>query len=197
VLFDKDRKVIVNNESSEIIQMLNSEFNEFCDTEGARQLDLYPRELRDQIDMVNSWVYPYINNGVYRTGFATTQEAYDSNVSSLFKHLDTAEDILAKSRYLTGDRLTLADIRLFTTLVRFDIVYYLHFKCNVKRLVDYPNLFNFTKELYQMNEIKGTVDFYHIKHHYYESHRGINPYGIVPLGPLIDWFTPHDRAKFD
>jgi putative glutathione S-transferase len=197
VLFDKKAKKIVNNESSEIIRMLNSEFNDFCETEEAKALDFYPEDLREVIDSVNPWVYQYINNGVYRSGFASTQEAYDSNVKLLFEHLEKAEQILEKSRYLAGNRLTEADIRLFTTLVRFDPVYYGHFKCNIRPLSHFHNLWNFTKELYQMKEIKGTVDFFHIKHHYYESHRKINPYGIVPQGPIIDWDAPHDRNRFE
>lgn len=144
---------------------------------------------------MNAWVYEHINNGVYRCGFATTQEAYENAFDKLFLHLDKAEDILSKSRYLVGPKLTLADIRLFATLVRFDPVYHGHFKTNLKRIADYPNLFNFTKELYQIPEIKSTVNFEHIKAHYYASHRKINPTGIVPKGPIIDLDAAHDRSR--
>jgi len=196
VLFDKKSKKIVNNESSEIIRMLNSEFNDFCETEEAKKLDFYPEHLRDPINSINDWVYNNINNGVYKTGFARSQEAYDSSVKLLFEHLDKAEKVLEHSRYLTGNQLTEADVRLFTTLIRFDLVYYGHFKCNIRPLSHFHNLYNFTKDLYQMHEIKSTVDFFHIKHHYYESHRKINPFGIVPAGPLLDWESPHDRQRF-
>ena len=195
VLFDKVTKTIVNNESPEIIRMLNSEFNEFGETEAQRSLDLYPAELRDQVEDVNSWVYPNINNGVYRCGFATTQEAYDEAFDGLFAHLEKAEAILSTSRYLTGSRLTLADIRLFTTLLRFDAVYYVHFKTNLKRIADYPNLQNFAKEIYQLPGVEKTVNFFHIKQHYYGSHKKINAYGIVPKGPILDFSSPHDRSR--
>lgn len=195
VLFDKKTQKIVNNESSEIIRMLNTEFNDFSETEEQRKLDLNPEELRSKIDEINDWVYHNINNGVYKSGFATTQEAYESAFDTLFKHLDKAEEILSKNRYLTGNKLTLADIRLFTTLVRFDPVYHGHFKTNLKRIADYPNLYNYTKELYQIPEIKSTVNFEHIKNHYYQSHRKINPTGIVPKGPIIDLDSPHNRSS--
>eukprot|EP00906_Rhabdomonas_costata_P004557 RCo006708 len=190
VLFDRKTQKIVNNESSEIIQMLNSEFNTFAENPS---LDLYPDELKAKVDEINAWVYPMINNGVYRSGFASSQAAYDSAVKEVFEGLDRAEKILSQSRYLTGDRLTLADIRLFTTLLRFDPVYFTHFKVNLRRLAEYPSLLGFTRELYQMPGIKATVDMEQIKKHYFVSHRSINPHGIVPVGPEIDYDTPHGR----
>jgi len=193
VLWDKKTSKIVNNESAEIIRMLNSEFTAFAKNP---QLDFYPKELRATIDDVNGWVYPTINNGVYRCGFAQKQEAYETAFKELFSSLDRVEDILSKQRYLISkDRLTEADIRLFTTLIRFDPVYYTHFKCNGRHLLDYPNIWGFVRELYQMPEIKETVNFEHIKKHYYMSHKMINPFGIVPIGPLYDLNTPHGRGK--
>src|SRR5690606_37312649 len=189
VLWDKQRRTIVNNESSEIIRMLNSAF----DGVGAAAGDYYPVELREKIDEVNADVYAHINNGVYRVGFATSQEAYDEAVRELFQALDRMERRLLKQRYLTGARLTEADWRLFTTLLRFDPVYYGHFKCNLKRLVDYPGLWGFTRELYQYPGVAATVDMRHIKNHYYRSHTQINPTGIVPAGPVIDFSAPHQR----
>lgn len=191
VLFDKRLNTIVNNESSEIIRMLNSEFNAFAKNP---HLDLYPENLRPVIDEVNVFIYPNINNGVYRCGFAKSQEAYDEAFEQLFKSLDHVESILAKQRYLAGNEFTEADVRLFTTLIRFDAVYVLHFKCNLRRIQDYPNLHNYTKELYQMEMIRPTVDFEHIKKHYMISHKQINPTGIVANGPLLDLDSPHDRA---
>ncbi|XP_070554823.1 glutathionyl-hydroquinone reductase YqjG-like isoform X2 [Ptychodera flava] len=196
VLFDKKTKVIVNNESSEIIRMLNTEFNEFCKTEDQKKLNLYPEHLKSKIDEVNDWVYPYINNGVYRCGFATTQEAYNAAVKPLFEHLDKAEDILSKTRYLTGNQLTEADIRLFTTLVRFDTVYVGHFKCNKKRIMDYQNIWGFVRDIYQTDGIAETCDQEHIQKHYQQSHLSVNPSGIVAIGPDIDFNAPHDRDKF-
>lgn len=193
VLFDKITKRIVNNESSEIIRMLNSEFNEFCETEEQKKLDLYPEELRDEIENVNDWIYRDINNGVYRCGFATSQGSYDSAVLTLFEALDKVEDILSKSRYLTGNRLTEADIRLFTTLVRFDLVYHGHFKCNKKRIIDYPNIWAFARDIYQTDGVASTVNFEHIKKLYEEGQRKINPLGIVSIGPDLDFLTPHNR----
>lgn len=190
-LWDKKKSTIVNNESSEIIRMLNSEFNQFSERPG---YDFYPAELRDKIDEINEWVYPDINNGVYCAGFARSQGAYESAVQRLFDALDRAESILEKNRYLTGGRLTEADIRLWTTLIRFDIVYVTHFKCNWKRLVDYPNLWGFTRELYAHPAFRDTTNFTHIKRHYFESHESINPYRIVPLGPEVDYDAPHDRS---
>ena len=191
VLFDKKTGVIVNNESSEIIRMLNSEFQDIAEHP---ELDLYPEALRRQIDELNDWIYPQINNGVYRSGFAQKQRAYSKAVSGLFEGLDRVEGILADSRYLCGDRLTEADVRLFTTLVRFDAVYVTHFKCNVRRIVDYPNLWGYTRDIYQLPGVAETVNMEHIKRHYFESHRHINPYGIVPAGPELDFTTPHGRG---
>jgi len=196
VLFDKQTNKIVNNESSEIIQMLNSEFNEFCENKEQSELDLYPRDLQPKVDETNEWIYDSINNGVYKCGFATKQEPYEENFKKLFSALDKVESILAHSRYLTGNQITLADIRLFTTLVRFDKVYVVHFKCNGRRIVDYPNIWGFTREIYQLPGVKETVNFEHIAKHYYTSHKQINPTGIVPLGPLdLNFEEPHGRDK--
>jgi len=192
VLWDKERQTIVSNESSEIIRMLNTAFNEFGDA----SLDFYPEALRGEIDALNDFIYPNINNGVYRAGFATTQEAYEEAFGQLFAALDALEDRLSRQRYLTGDRLTEADWRLFTTLLRFDPVYVGHFKCNLRRLADYPNLWNYTRELYQVPGVAPTVNMEHIKGHYYRSHKTINPTGVVPLGPEIDFAAPHDRDRF-
>lgn len=189
VLWDCQTKAIVNNESSEIIRMLNSAFDQV----GAQKGDYYPAALRREIDAVNELVYPRINNGVYRAGFATTQQAYDEAVTDLFDALDTLELRLSKQRYLAGNQVTEADWRLFTTLVRFDPVYYGHFKCNIRRLVDYPNLWAYTRELYQWPGIADTVNFDHIKSHYYRSHPTINPTRIVPKGPELDFLKPHHR----
>ncbi|WP_321792904.1 glutathione S-transferase family protein [Caballeronia sp. J97] len=183
ILWDKQRGTIVNNESSEIIRMLNSAF----DGIGAKAGDYYPRALRDEIDALNARIYDAVNNGVYKAGFATTQAAYEEAVTPLFDTLDFLEARLDTRRYLTGDGFTEADIRLFTTLVRFDAVYVGHFKCNLRRIVDYPNLSKFTREIYRMPGVAATVNFGHIKRHYYESHRTINPTGIVPAGPLLDF----------
>jgi len=190
VLYDKQRGVIVNNESSEIIRMLNSAF----DTWGRGDIDFYPGHLRGEIDAVNVLVYDKVNNGVYRAGFATTQRAYEAAYGELFSALDELESRLSTRRYLVGDRITEADWRLFTTLVRFDAVYYSHFKCNRARLIDYPNLWAYTRELYQVPGIADTVNMDHIKTHYYGSHRSINPTGIVPLGPKLDFLQPHGRG---
>lgn len=195
VLWDKKKETIVNNESSEIIRMLNSAFNHLIDDESARQLDLNPEDKRQAIDEINSLVYDNINNGVYRTGFATTQEAYESAFHSLFNALDKVEDILDKQRYLTGSVITEADWRLFVTLIRFDAVYVGHFKCNKQRIFDYPNLFNFMLELYQWPGVAETTFLDHIKDHYYTSHEMINPTRIVPLGPKQDLSQPHNREK--
>jgi putative glutathione S-transferase len=192
VLWDRKEETIVSNESSEIIRMLNSAFDEW----GDRTLDFYPRPLREEIDGVNALVYPAINNGVYRAGFATTQEAYEEAFDVLFAALTQIEDGLSRHRYLTGDRITEADWRLFTTLVRFDPVYYGHFKCNLMRIVDYPNLSNYLRDLYQVPGVAGTVNLFHIKHHYYESHPTVNPTRIVPKGPELDYGAPHDRDRF-
>eukprot|EP00274_Cyanoptyche_gloeocystis_P006244 CAMPEP_0196652496 /NCGR_PEP_ID=MMETSP1086-20130531/1817_1 /TAXON_ID=77921 /ORGANISM="Cyanoptyche gloeocystis , Strain SAG4.97" /LENGTH=323 /DNA_ID=CAMNT_0041983087 /DNA_START=77 /DNA_END=1048 /DNA_ORIENTATION=- len=192
VLWDKQKKAIVNNESSEIIRMFNSEFNDLAKSPG---LDLYPPHLRAEIDKWNDLIYPNINNGVYRCGFATTQEAYDEAFKKLFATLDEVEAHLSKSRFLCGDEITEADIRLFTTLIRFDPVYVGHFKCNLHRIEDYPSLSGYVRELYQHPDIKPTVDFHHIKAHYYGSHDRINPTRIVPLGPDLSYLdAPNTRA---
>jgi putative glutathione S-transferase len=191
-LWDKERRTIVNNESSEIIRMLNSAFDALTDADA----DFYPAALRPEIDRVNALVYPAINNGVYRTGFATTQAAYEEAFRTLFAALDQIDERLATTRYLVGNALTEADWRLFTTLVRFDAVYVGHFKCNLRRIADYPNLSNYLRDLYQVAGVAETVNMEHIKRHYYGSHLQINPTGIVPLGPELDFAAPHDRARF-
>ncbi|XP_024535485.1 uncharacterized protein LOC9636727 [Selaginella moellendorffii] len=194
VLWDKAKKTIVNNENSDIIRMLNSEFNHLAKRP---DFDLYPRDLQAKIDEVNAWVYDSINNGVYRCGFATKQKPYEEAFEALFNALDRCEDILSKQRYLCGNVFTEADLRLFKTLIRFDEVYVVHFKCNKKLIREYPNLFNFVKDVYQMDGISDTVRMDHIKKHYYGSHPSINPYGVIPVGSVIDYSTPHDRHKFN
>jgi len=189
VLWDKKTGTIVSNESSEIIRMFNSAFDHLGATPG----DFYPEALRDEIDEVNERVYHTLNNGVYKCGFATTQEAYEEAVVALFDTLDWLEDRLSKQRYLAGDQITEADWRLFTTLVRFDPVYVGHFKTNLRRIVDYPNLWAYARELYQVPGVKGTVNMHHIKQHYYGSHESINPTRIVPMGPTINFDEPHHR----
>ena len=192
VLWDTRRGTIVNNESSEIIRMFNSAFDAFA----ARALpDLYPAALRPQIDRWNETIYRAVNNGVYRAGFATAQDKYEAAVHELFATLDLLEQHLATSRYLCGDTITEADWRLFTTLVRFDAVYHGHFKCNLRRLVDFPHLWGYTRELYQVPGVAATVDMGHIKEHYYRSHTRINPTGIVPMGPILDLAAPPARAE--
>lgn len=191
VLWDTETGRIVNNESAEIVRMLNAEFDAFATNPG---LDLYPAELREEIDALNERIYDTVNNGVYRSGFATTQEAYEEAVGTLFASLEWLEGILAERRYLTGDRITEADWRLFMTLVRFDPVYVGHFKCNVKRIVDLPNLWAYTRDLYQQPGVADTVSIDHIKTHYYTTHPSINPTRIVPVGPAIDWDEPHGRG---
>ena len=191
VLWDKQRSSIVSNESADIIRMLNSAF----DGVGANDLDLYPGPLRAEIDELNAFIYPSINNGVYRAGFATSQSAYDEAVTELFAALDQLELRLASRRYLTGEQITEADWRLFTTLVRFDAVYLAHFKCNLRELRDYPNLWGYLRDLYQQPGIADTVDIDYIKAHYYASQVAVNPTGIVPLGPKLDFMAPHDRAS--
>ena len=191
-LWDKERATIVNNESSEIIRMFNGAFGRFTN----ERTDYYPAQLREEIDRVNAFVYENINNGVYRAGFATSQEAYEEAFRALFAALDDIEQRLARQRYLVGPEITEADWRLFTTLVRFDAVYYGHFKCNLRRIVDYPNLSNYLRDLYQQPGIAGTVNMDHIKRHYYGSQRNVNPTGIVPLGPRLDFLAPHDRDRF-
>ena len=183
VLFDKKTKTIVNNESSEIIRMLNTAF----DGLGAKPGNYVPDQWLEEIDAVNDFVYHRINNGVYKAGFATKQEVYEEEVTTLFAALDQMEERLAGQDYLVGNRLTEADIRLFTTLVRFDAVYFGHFKCNLKPLTAYPNLWAYTKRIYQLPGMAQTVNFDHIKRHYYGSHKTINPTGVIPLGPILDW----------
>ena len=183
VLFDKKTKTIVNNESSEIIRMLNTAF----DGLGAKPGNYVPDQWLEEIDTVNDFVYHRINNGVYKAGFATKQEVYEEEVTTLFAALDQMEERLAGQDYLVGNRLTEADIRLFTTLVRFDAVYFGHFKCNLKPLTAYPKLWAYTKRIYQLPGMAQTVNFDHIKRHYYGSHKTINPTGVIPMGPTLDW----------
>ncbi|WOF45902.1 glutathione S-transferase family protein (plasmid) [Sphingopyxis indica] len=192
VLWDKAQQTIVSNESSEIIRMFNTAF----DAVGAAKGDYYPNILRQKIDELNKRVYDTLNNGVYKSGFATTQDAYEEAVVPLFDTLDWLEDTLSSQRYLTGDVITEADWRLFTTLVRFDSVYVGHFKCNIRRIADYPNLSGYLRDLYQQPGIAKTVNFHHIKSHYYASHESINPSRIVPYGPQVDYSVPHNRAHF-
>lgn len=191
VLWDKQTRTIISNESAEIIRMFNEAFDEWGDS----SVDLYPEALRGDIDATNDLVYDSVNNGVYRAGFATTQDAYEEAFVQLFATLDTLEDRLSARRYLIGDRLTEADWRLFTTLVRFDPVYVGHFKCNLRRIEDYPNLSNYLRELFQVPSVADTVNMQHIKAHYYGSHRTINPTGIIPIGPDHDYTRPHDRDR--
>lgn len=195
VLWDKKRQTIVSNESSEILRMFNSAFNDLIDDEDIRQRDFSPAHLRKDIDTLNDWIYPNVNNGVYKAGFATTQEAYEEAVIPLFKTLDTLEGMLADKRFLLGDKLTEADIRLFPTLVRFDSVYVSHFKCALRRIVDYPNLWAYTRDIYQLPGIAETVNIDYNKAHYYGSHDTVNPHLIIPVGPAIDFSTPHNREK--
>ncbi len=189
VLWDKQTNTIVNNESAEIIRMFNSAF----DGIGATPGDYYPESLREDIDQLNDRIYNTVNNGVYKCGFATTQDAYEEALKPLFDSLDWLDQRLSTQRYLTGDRITEADWRLFTTLVRFDPVYVGHFKCNLRRIVDYPHLWPYLRDLYQQPGIADTVNFQHIKGHYYESHSTINPTGVVPVGPEINFLEPHGR----
>lgn len=191
VLWDKKTKVIVSNESSEIIRMFNSAF----DGIGATPGDHYPEQLRAEIDALNERIYDTVNNGVYKAGFATTQDAYEEAVVPLFETLDWLEGRLAKQRYLTGSQITEADWRLFTTLVRFDPVYVGHFKCNIRRIADYPNLSAYVRDLYQQPGVAQTVNMEHIKNHYYASHETVNPSRVIPMGPVVDYTAPHDRAK--
>ena len=193
VLWDKQTQSIVSNESADIIRMFNSAFNEFT----GNDTDYYPVALREQIDTINDRVYDAINNGVYRAGFATTQPAYEEAYYKLFDALDWVEAILSRQRYLAGTQLTEADWRLFTTLIRFDAVYYGHFKTNRQRIDDYPAIRNYLRELYQHPGVAQTVNFDHIKRHYYGSHVTINPTQVVPLGPDQDFTLPHNRAQLD
>lgn len=189
VLWDTRRGTIVSNESSEIIRMFNSAFDEVT----GNTLDFYPEDLRAEIDVVNAPIYDHVNNGVYKAGFATTQAAYDAAVTALFAELDRLEDRLSRQRYLLGDRITEADWRLFTTLVRFDPVYVGHFKCNIKQLKEYPALWAYTRELYQWPGVAETVNMDHIRHHYHRSHETVNPHRILPAGPILDFMEPHGR----
>lgn len=191
VLWDKKLNTIVSNESAEIIRMLNNAFDHL----GAKPGDNYPESKRIEIDELNALIYDNINNGVYKAGFATTQEAYDEAVTGVFNALDGLEQRLTRQRYLTGSEITEADWRLFTTLVRFDVVYVGHFKCNLKRIQDYPMLANYLRDLFQQPGIAETVDIDYIKAHYYQSHTSINPTQIVPKGPELDFKRPHNRAQ--
>lgn len=192
VLWDKQTQTIVNNESREIIRMLDTAFGPVAQS----GRDLYPADLQAQIDQTIDAIYQPINNGVYRAGFATKQTAYDEAVTELFEALDHWEQVLDSQRYLCGSSLTEADICLFTTLLRFDPVYYVHFKCNLRRIVDYPNLWGYLRDLYQLPGVADTCNLDHIKRHYYISHPKVNPSRIVPKGPIIDFTTPHDRDRF-
>jgi len=191
VLWDKKLNTIVSNESSEIIRMFNSEFNDLTGNTD----DYYPQADREMIDEWNAYIYPHVNNGVYRCGFATTQDAYEEAYHQLFASLDRLDEHLATHRYLAGKTITEADWRLFTTLIRFDAVYVGHFKCNKKRIADYQHLNGYMKELYQVPGVSETTDFYHIKRHYYYSHTGINPTQVVPVGPDLDLDSSHGRNQ--
>jgi len=189
-LWDREAGTIVNNESADLVRILNSGFGDLAGSDR----DFYPPDLREEIDSVNADVYDRVNNGVYKAGFATAQAAYEEAVSALFGALDALERRLSEQRYLAGERMTEADIRLFTTLVRFDAVYVSHFKCNIRRLVDYPQLWAFTRDIYQTPGVRETVSLDHIKRHYFTSHPKINPTGIIPVGPEIDFEQPHGRG---
>ncbi len=189
VLWDKKKNTIVSNESAEIIRMFAQAFDDI----GAKPGDYYPEDLKSEIDAVNDRVYDTVNNGVYKAGFATTQEAYEDAVKPLFESLDWIEERLTENRYLVGERFTEADIRLFTTLVRFDPVYVGHFKCNIRRIADYPELSAYMREIYQMDGVRETVNMTHIKTHYYASHKKVNPTGIIPVGPEQNLDAPHGR----
>lgn len=191
VLWDKQTGTIVNNESREIIRMLDTQF----DAIAQKDANFYPKDLHSKIDETIDAIYQPINNGVYRAGFATSQAAYEEAVTELFDALDYWEKVLAQQRYLCGDRITQADWCMFTTLLRFDAVYYVHFKCNLRRIVDYPNLWNYLKDLYQQPGVKETCNLDHIKRHYYKSHPNVNPTRIVPKGPIIDFEAPHNRYR--
>jgi putative glutathione S-transferase len=190
MLWDREEGRIINNESSEIIRMLNAEFGEFSDN----PVDYYPEDRREEIDAINERIYHTLNNGVYRAGFAGSQEAYDEACTGVFETLDYLEEILSRQRYLAGEQITEADWRVFPTLVRFDSVYALHFKCNIHRLVDYPNLWGYTRELYQQPGVADTVHMDHIKLCYYKNHESVDPKGLIPLGPELDFMAPHGRG---
>ena len=192
VLWDRREQTIVNNESSEILRILNHQFGDLAEH---AQRDLYPEALRLTIDEMNAWVYPMINNGVYRSGFATSQSAYDESVAEVFAGLDRAEAILSNQPYLAGEVFTEADLRLWTTLIRFDMVYAVHFKCSRKRIADYPNLWAFTRQVYQFDGVAERTNFDHITEHYYCSHPMINPTRVVPVRPALDFSAPHDRGR--
>ncbi|MEM9102773.1 MAG: glutathione S-transferase family protein [Pseudomonadota bacterium] len=192
ILWDKKKQTIVSNESSEIIRMLNSAFEQL----GAKPGDYYPKDKRELIDALNEQIYHKVNNGVYKAGFATTQMAYEEAVTELFNELDHLEERLSKQRYLLGSQITEADWRLFTTLIRFDAVYVGHFKCNIKRIEDYPALSNYLRDLYQQPGIANTINFEQVKAHYYGSHETINPTLIVPKGPELDFMRAHNRGSF-
>lgn len=189
VLWDKHRQTIVNNESAEIIRMFNSAFNHLTGNDE----DFFPEHLKIEIDVINDKIYQHVNNGVYKAGFASTQTAYEKSVKKLFSTINELEELLNKQRYLLGEQLTEADWRLFTTLIRFDVVYVGHFKCNLKRIADYPALSHYVRELYQVPGVAETVNFEHIKQHYYQSHQHINPSGIIPLGPEQNFLEAHNR----
>lgn len=192
VIWDKKENTIVNNESSEIIRMFNSAFDDFTENKN----DYYPESLRSKIDEINDYIYGTINNGVYKVGFATEQSVYEEELKQLFTALDTVEEKLSHTRYLVGNKVTEADIRLFTTLLRFDPVYVGHFKCNIRRIADYHNLSNYIRDIYQIDGVADTINMEHIKEHYYVSHKQINPNGIIAFGPEIDLSAPHDRDSF-
>ena len=189
MLWDKKRQTIVSNESSEIIRMFNSAFDHL----GATEVDFYPSDQRQEIEAINQRIYRDVNNGVYKCGFATTQDAYEDAFHALFETLDWLEERLQHWRYVMGARVSEADWRLFTTLVRFDAVYFGHFKCNLRRIADYPNLSGYLRDLYQVPGVAETVKMDHITRHYYQSHKTINPTGIVPLGPELNLSAPHNR----
>jgi len=191
-LWDKKGRTIVNNESADIIRMFNSAFDAFTNV----RADYYPAPLRPEIDRLNELIYANVNNGVYRAGFATSQDAYEQAFRNVFDTLDELEQLLSQQCYLVGNRITEADWRLFTTLIRFDAVYYSHFKCNWRHIYEYPNLSNYVRDLYQQPGVADTVNLAQIKRHYYGSQRQVNPTGIIPVGPQLDFAAPHDRARF-
>lgn len=193
VLWDRERETIVNNESADLLRIFNHAFNDLPGVNAA--LNLYPAEHAETIDALNTRIYDTVNNGVYKSGFATSQAAYESEVKALFESLDWLEDRLSTHRYLVGDVITEADWRLFTTLIRFDAVYVGHFKCNLRRIADYPHLSGYLRELYQQPKIADTVSIDHIKRHYYTSHPMINPTGVIPAGPILDFDAPHNRGS--
>ncbi len=195
VLWDKQRQTIVSNESSEILRMLNSAFNALIPEEDIRKRNFCPDTLMGEIDALNNWIYPNVNNGVYKSGFATTQTAYEESVAPLFEALDRLEVMLADQRFLLGDKLTEVDIRLFPTLIRFDSVYVSHFKCALRRIVDYPNLWAYTRDIFQLPGISETVDIDYNKAHYYGSHDTVNPHLIIPIGPEVDFSLHQDRVR--